>query len=51
MFLERISNFLVKNRKKIFFYTFFTIFIFMASGDVSFAADKDKTDRVSILNT
>jgi hypothetical protein len=37
MFLERISNFLIKNRKKIFFYSLFAIFIFIVLHDVSFA--------------
>ena len=37
MFLERISNFLVKNRKKIFFYSLFAVFIFIALHDISFA--------------
>lgn len=51
MFFERISNFLVKNRKKIFFYWFFTFFIFMASGDVSFAfAKEDAQSRVKFIN-
>jgi len=39
MFLERISNFLVKNRKKIFFYSLFAVFIFIALHDISFAGN------------
>ncbi len=37
MFLEKISNFLVKNRKKIIFYSFFILFIFIVFHNSSFA--------------
>jgi len=40
MFLEKISNFFVKNRKKIFFYSLFAVFIFIALHDVSFAVNE-----------
>ncbi len=52
MFLERISNFFTKNKKKIAFYVIFAFLFYMISWDFTFAATAtdDTTKRVSIWN-